>query len=201
MSNRGANILRWLLSARAGSREALGESLQACRPYLLRVANSRIDPKLKAKGGASDVVQQTFLDAQRGFDGFTGDKEADLLRWLRTLLLHNLANFNRDFRRAAKRQVDREVALDQNASASGWLALAGRDPTPSRQALQTEDAQRVQRALARLPKRLRRAVELRHQQQLTFQEIGRRLRLSTSGARVLWKRAVERLAEELEAMR
>ncbi len=198
MSKQGASILRWLSSARAGSREALGQSLDACRPYLLRVAGCRLDGKLRAKGGASDVVQQTFLDAQRGFNGFTGNSEAELLRWLRTLLLHNVANFNRDFHGTAKRQVAREIALDQNGSPSGWSALAGHEPTPSRQALRTEDAERVRQALARLPKRLRRAIELRHQRQLTFQAIGRRMKLSSSGARVLWKRAIERLSAELD---
>ncbi|HUY35812.1 MAG TPA: sigma-70 family RNA polymerase sigma factor [Pirellulales bacterium] len=201
MSKQGASILRWLSSARAGSREALGQSLEVCRPYLLRVAGGRLDRKLRAKGGASDVVQQTFLDAQRGFKGFTGESEAELLRWLRTLLLHNVANFKRDFHGTAKRQVAREIALDQEGPPSAWLALAGHEPTPSQQALRTEEAERVQQALARMPKRLRRVIELRHQRQWTFQEIGRRLKLSASGARVLWKRAIERLSEELDAVR
>jgi hypothetical protein len=38
---------------------------------------------------------------------------------------------------------------------------------------------------------------LRHQEQLTFEEIGKLLERSTSGARAVWLRAVERLNEAL----
>ena len=53
-----------LAAARTGSSEALGQALQACRGYLLLLAERELDPDLRAKGGASDVVQETFLEAQ-----------------------------------------------------------------------------------------------------------------------------------------
>jgi hypothetical protein len=43
-----------LAAARAGSREALGQALQACRGYLLLLAERELDADLRAKGGASD---------------------------------------------------------------------------------------------------------------------------------------------------
>src|SRR4051812_46159075 len=58
--------------ARAGSHEALGQLLDGCRGYLLRIARDELDPRLQAKGGASDLVQETFLEAQRDFAAFTG---------------------------------------------------------------------------------------------------------------------------------
>src|SRR5215472_17901427 len=102
---------QWLADARGGSREALGEALQACRDYLLLVANKELDPGLQAKGGASDLVQQTFLEAQRDFDQFHGNSEAELLAWLRHLLMNNLADFSRSFRQTAKRGIEREMSL------------------------------------------------------------------------------------------
>src|ERR1700730_12825101 len=78
---------QWLPAARSGSLEALGRVLEACRDYLLLVANKELDPKLQAKGGASDLVQQTFLEAQRDFARFRGDSEDELLAWMRHLLL------------------------------------------------------------------------------------------------------------------
>src|SRR5215472_15056087 len=100
-----------LAEARDGSREALGQALQACRDYLLLVANKELDPALQAKGGASDLVQQTFLEAQRDFVQFHGNSEAELLAWLRHLLMNNLADFSRSFRQTAKRGVEREMSL------------------------------------------------------------------------------------------
>src|SRR5262245_26207367 len=72
MADAAANAARWLPAARAGSSEALGQVLEACRGYLLLIAGQELEPALRAKGGASDLVQQTFLEAQRDFAGFHG---------------------------------------------------------------------------------------------------------------------------------
>src|SRR2546423_835189 len=40
-----------LLAAQAGSREALGDALEACRGYLLLIAQQELEPELQAKGG------------------------------------------------------------------------------------------------------------------------------------------------------
>src|SRR6516164_8048548 len=105
------DAMRSLSAARTGSAEALGEALEACRGYLLLIARRELGPDLQAKAGASDLVQQTFLEAQRDFAGFHGDTKAELLAWLRRLLLNNLANFARDYRETAKRHIGREVRL------------------------------------------------------------------------------------------
>src|SRR4051812_49165209 len=106
------NVAQWLPAARAGSMEALGQALEAYRNYLLLIANSQLDPELRVKGGASDLVQETFLEAQRDFAQFQGSSAAELQAWLRQLLLNNLATFARRFRQTHKRQMAREVSLD-----------------------------------------------------------------------------------------
>src|SRR6516225_2042707 len=87
-----------LAAACAGSREAVGQALEACRGYLLLIAQRELGPQLQAKGGASDLVQETLLEACRDFARFQGDSEAELLQWLRRLLLNNLADFTRLYR-------------------------------------------------------------------------------------------------------
>src|SRR5262249_25645214 len=79
--------------ARAGSREALGQVIEAFRPYLLLVAREEQDPAFQGKGGASDLVEETFLEAVRDFDRFHGTTAEELLAWLRKLLLNNVADF------------------------------------------------------------------------------------------------------------
>jgi RNA polymerase sigma-70 factor (ECF subfamily) len=54
-----------LHQAQGGSPEALGQLLEVFRPYLLCVASEALNVQLQAKGGASDLVQETFLEAQR----------------------------------------------------------------------------------------------------------------------------------------
>ena len=68
--------------ARRGSPQALGQVLELCRRYLLHIANSELDSHLQAKLGASDVVQETFLEAQRIFDRFEGNSPDELRAWL-----------------------------------------------------------------------------------------------------------------------
>jgi RNA polymerase sigma-70 factor (ECF subfamily) len=187
-----------LRAARAGSQEALGEALEACRGYLLQIAQRQLGPRLQAKGGASDLVQQTLLEACRDFARFQGDSEAELLPWLRRLLLHNLADFTRRYREADKRQVDREVALeggDSSTERGGGLAAAL--PSPSGAALAQEQAEAVQRALGRLPEDYRRVLVLRYQEGRPFEEVGRLLGLTANAARKLLLRAVERVQREL----
>ena len=191
-------VTRWLAEARGGSLEALGQVLEACRGYLLRIAGRRLSADLRSKGGASDLVQQTFLDAQCQFERFQGESEKELLAWLRQILLHNLAHFQRRYRAAAKRDLSREAPLPGEASSTdGGAGLATQTPSPSEEMVAREEAQAVQQALERLPDEHRQVLSLRHQEQLTFEEIGRQLGRSTSGARALWLRAVERLNDEL----
>src|SRR5262249_35643200 len=92
-----------LAAARAGSREALGQALETCRNYLLLIAGRQLDSDLHAKGGASDLVQETFLEAQRDFGRFQGSSEGELQAWLRQILLNNVANFTRRYRGTGKR--------------------------------------------------------------------------------------------------
>src|SRR5437773_7487633 len=99
------DVAQYLPAARSGSREALGRVLEAYRAYLLLIANRQLDPELRAKGGASDLVQETFLEAQRDFAHFHGDSPGEVQAWLKQLLLHNLANFARRYRETGKRQL------------------------------------------------------------------------------------------------
>ena len=61
-----------LAAAHSGSSAALGEVLESCRNYLLLVADMALKQGSQAKLGASDIVQETFLEAQRIFDRFEG---------------------------------------------------------------------------------------------------------------------------------
>jgi RNA polymerase sigma-70 factor (ECF subfamily) len=191
-----ADVGQRLEAARAGSREALGEALEACRAYLLVVAEREIDPALRAKGGASDLVQQTFLEAQRDFGGFHGSTAEQLRAWLRQVLRNNLTSFARQYRDTQKRQAGREVGLPQSRP-SGPGGLATDTPTPSRHAIAGEDAAALQAALDRLPDDYRQVIALRYDEDRPFDEIAKIMQRSPNAVRKLWARAVEHLQREL----
>jgi RNA polymerase sigma-70 factor, ECF subfamily len=198
MTEPAGDAARWLAAAQAGSREALGQVLETFRGYLLLVANRELDPELRAKGGASDLVQDTFLEAQRDFGRFHGNSAEELRAWLRRLLLNNVANFTRQYRQRAKREVGREVPLEAGSSShERGAGLAAGTLSPSGEALAQEQAQALARAMERLPPDYRRVLALRHEEQLTFEQIGQQMQRTANAARMLWLRAVERLQKEM----
>jgi RNA polymerase sigma-70 factor (ECF subfamily) len=199
MAEAAKDMGQWLTAARAGSRDALGQALEACRCYLLLVAGDKLASELQAKGGASDLVQETFVEAQRDFGRFQGTSEAELLAWLRQLLLHRLANFRRRFRQTKKRGIGREVALEgDNSSLGRGGGLVADIPSPSGEVIADEQAQALERALERLPEDYQRVITMRYREERSFEEIGRLLQRSPEAARKLWWRAIERLQQELE---
>src|SRR4051794_30154338 len=153
MATTGSSILSaHLNAARAGSRESLGLALDQCRLYLLEVAHQTLGPGLRVKGGASDLVQDTFLEAQEIFQRFEGASEAQLRAWLRCLLLHRAAKLGRRYRGTRKRQLSREIPLGgPGPTPVSPSQIAGVGPTPSVQLMADEQVQRLQAAIDRLP--------------------------------------------------
>jgi RNA polymerase sigma-70 factor, ECF subfamily len=184
-------------AARGPAREELGQVLESCRGYLLSVAEGELAPELRAKGGASDLVQETLLEAYRDFDRFRGDSEGALLAWLRRLLLNNLADFTRQYRDTDKRRLDREATPPGDSSAGPSAGPAAAGPSPSSAAAAGEQAEAVRRVLDRLPEDYRRVIVLRYQEGRPFEAIGQELGLTANAARKLLLRAIERVQEEL----
>jgi RNA polymerase sigma-70 factor, ECF subfamily len=182
-----------LRSARDGSDATVWDLVAACRGYLLQVAADRLDPALRAKANPSDLVHETLLEAYRDFGGFRGNSEAQWLAWLRCLLVHNLANFERQYFGTAMRQTRREVSLADD----GAEAVAARGPSPSSVVIASEREQAIQRHLDRLPEDYRLVIVWHDRDGLPFGEIGRRLHRSPDAARRLWSRAIGRLQELL----
>jgi RNA polymerase sigma-70 factor (ECF subfamily) len=199
MTDAKLDTAQWLPAARAGSSEALGQVLETCRGYLLLIAQQELDTALQAKGGASDLVQQTFLEAQRDFTGFQGTTHAALLAWMRQLLINNLANFRRDFHRD-KRRVTREIAMPTgNSSRRRGGGLDAGAATPSVEMMRNEQTEALERALARLPEDYRRVIQMRYREERSFEAIAEQMQRSQNAVRKLWSRAIERLQQEMDA--
>jgi len=184
----------WIRQAKDGSNDAAGKLIDACRNYLLSIANQELPPVLRAKLGASDLVQDTALEAQRDFAAFEGEQLEQLLGWLRRILLNNAANVSRQYRQTEKRDVARELPLDSR----GAEGVMDDQRSPSSLVDSAEERQRVERCLDRLPEDMRAAITLRNRDDLSFCEIGIQLDRSPEAARKLWARAIERLQQELQ---
>lgn len=169
--------------------------LDGYRQYLLVLARVHLDPRLGKKLDPSDVVQQTLLEAHQQRDQFRGRTDAELMAWLRKILVHNLTDALRGLRRA-KRDVARERSLDEavdQSSARLAALLVGKQSSPSQRAERHEDAVRLANALAELPAAQREALVLQHWHGQSLAEIGEALGRSRTAVAGLLQRGLKRL--------
>jgi len=170
------------------------------RNYLQVIARTQVERQLQAKIDASDVVQQTLLDAHRDFPRFRGGTEGEWLGWLKQILNNNVANFIRHYR-TGKRQVNREMPIaGVGDSTVGAPEPAGRDESPSQAMVRKERELLLADALAQLAPDHYEVISLRNLQRLPFNEIAEKMNRSRPAVQMLWMRAVGKLQEILKGM-
>lgn len=184
--------------ARGGDEAARNELFDKCRNYLGIVARVQVESWLRVKVDASDLVQQTMLDAYRGFGEFRGNSEGEWLAWLKQILNHNATDFVRRYRGTEKRQQRREVPL--NAPAKNLSEGFTREPSaagesPSELVMQREREIQLADCIAKLSPDHQEVIILRSLQRLPFDEVAQRMDRTRPAVQMLWARAVSKLKE------
>jgi len=200
MTDSSSWMSRLLDAFRRGDAEAGDPLLARCRSWLTLLARLQIDTHFQGKFDRSDVVQQTMLEAVRNFPQFRGQTDAELAAWLRQILAHVLAHEVRRYRGTDKRDVGREVSLQQSLEQSSQRLgdlLAASGPSPSQQAARHEQELLLAAVLARLPDDYREVIILRNLESLSHEQVAGRMQRSPGAVRMLWVRALTRLREEL----
>ena len=173
--------------------------LEDYRDYLRLLARLQLDPRLRAKLDASDVVQQAILQAHEGRAQFRGRTEAEWLAWLRAILANVLAATARRFAagaRAVGRERSLEAELERSSSRLECL-LAADQTSPSQRAVRGEELLRLASALEKLPEDQRRVVELRYLKGLPVADVARQMGRTRPAAVGLLYRGLKRLRELL----
>ncbi|MCE5303826.1 MAG: sigma-70 family RNA polymerase sigma factor [Planctomycetaceae bacterium] len=188
-----------LAGARRGDVPCRDRLFALCRSYLAIAARSQVETWLRRKVDASDLVQETLLEAVRDFERFQGGTEQEWLAWLKQILSHNAADFVRRYR-GAKHAAQREVPFHDPADSRspGAPEPAARQPTPSQQFLQLDTELRVTEALGRLSPDHQEVILLRNLQRLSFNEVAERMDRTRPAVQMLWRRAIQKLQETLE---
>ncbi len=197
-----ANVTMLIRQAREGDARSREELFGLCRSYLGFVARAQLETALRAKVDASDLVQQTMLEAHRDFIRFQGDSEGEWLAWLKRILTHNVGDCVRHYRGTAKRQAQREVPIRHGDESTAFLGVAepaARDESPSRQLARFDEELRVAAALEQLAPDHQEVIVLRNLQRLSFNEVAERMGRSRPAVQMLWMRALKKLQEALGA--
>jgi RNA polymerase sigma-70 factor (ECF subfamily) len=185
--------------ARQGDQEALGRLLEAQRAALHHLAERQLSGRIAVRVDASDVIQQTFLEAHRNFRQFAGADARELAAWLQRILDHNVAGAIRDHALLQKRNVHRDRSMDDSHGGVASLKqqLDAGLSSPSQKAIRGEEAQRLAQALAVLPDDQREAVRLRHLEGWALADIARHLGRSPAATAGLIKRGMQVLRRQL----
>jgi RNA polymerase sigma-70 factor (ECF subfamily) len=180
------------MSVSAGSinRERLLFRFNEMRPLLVALANEKICRDIQAKVGASDIVQQTMLEAYQHVHTLEPADDRHIFNWLSKILFNNLRDVSKSFRQAKKRSVEKERRFRSDGNIPDKKCF-------TKLLEQQEDLELLRKALNCLP--------LSHQQilvwvfydQMTYPQISALVGRSDDAVRMLVKRAIHRLAREM----
>jgi RNA polymerase sigma-70 factor (ECF subfamily) len=171
--------------------------LERYRNYLRVLADIQLGKRLQSKVDASDIVQVTMYEAHAGMKTATFNSEAELLAYLRKVLVNNLLNVVRRYA-TGKRDISRERSLAadvEHSSARLAQFLAAEQTTPSQQAVRNENAGKLAAALAKIPESQRQAIVLKHFHNKPLAEIAVELERSELAVAGLLKRGLQKLRE------
>jgi len=177
--------------ARQGNAQALGELLHSLRPYVRVLVHSVHRGQVRSRLDDSDLIQDALVEAQRSFARFEGTTVAELLAWLRPLILRTAGHSLRQHLGTGKRNL----GLEQ--SGPGLVEnLVDPASSPSSQAVRQEQVALLASRMARLPEDMQTVLLGRHLDDLSIAELAERLGRSEGAVRVLYTRALRRLREE-----
>src|SRR5215212_9145597 len=106
----GAEAL--LSRAAAGDAEAWGALLVAHQERLWRMVAFRMDPRLRGRVDALDVVQDAFVQASAHRSDYFREGNGPLFLWLRTIVINKLMEARRHHLGTRMRDAKREQPLD-----------------------------------------------------------------------------------------
>ena len=187
----GLSFTGKLTKARNGSGEQQADLLNSFRDYLRQLAAKTIgQDNANGQLSASDLVQSAIIDACKDFERCRAGNEEEFKAWLRQIMMNDILDRYR-FLRCQKRDVGLEQELEPHR------LLAPEEKSPVAEAQRKEDEVRLVKAISTLNEDHQAIIRMRHQEKLTFVQIGERMKRTSNAVRMLWNRAVEELSKKL----
>lgn len=204
LSTESQNDRQHLLeSAKKMGGEQIGQLLKVYWQHLRILAETQLDGRLRRRVSPSDVVQETLFEANRDFGQFRGQSEREFLAWLRRILANNLLRAVERHVLTEKRDVRREVSLEEigaslerSAVRIEQLLIDPHSPLSS-QSDRQDRLLALSIAMSALPEDYRRVLVWRHLDGISFNVIGERLERSAGACRMLWLRAIDQMKQHL----
>ena len=180
-----------LLSAKAGSAEALNRLYQRVGGRLLAVIRLRMGRDLRRRMESRDILQATLVKSFERLDQFAGGDAATLMAWLARIAENEIRD-QADFQHRQRRDIALSIPLDEAGE-----AMATRVRSAFSQVAIGEDAARLEAALETLDEDHREVIVLRKLEELSFKEIAARMGRTEDACRMLLARAMVALTLKL----
>lgn len=187
-----------LSEALEGNTESLGQLLENYRAYLTVLAQRYLDDRLKGRLDPADIVQVTFMEAQRDLSAFRGHQIEELLGWLRNILRNNVSTAHQNHLYTQKRSAGREISGRPSDSQPAITELLPSETTsPSQRVMRDEAAVYLANCLQQLPETQREALRLRYVEGFSLKAIAESMGKSEMAVAGLLKRGLQSLREKM----
>jgi len=185
--------LQLLCGAREGDAEAVNRLMERHRTTLCRMVQSRLNREIGRRVDASDIVQETLIEAHRRLTDYLSNPRLPFHVWLRQLAKDRLVDAYRR-QSADKRDIGRERPLHGDRSSLNPAAqIPDQELTPAAAAIKGEFEVRFHAALNLLSDDAREIIVMRHCEQLTNSQAAQLLQLSEPAAGMRYLRALRQL--------
>jgi RNA polymerase sigma-70 factor, ECF subfamily len=191
-------IHQLLTLAAAGDQAAWGALLMAHQERLVRMVAFRMDPRLRGRIDAIDVVQDAFVEASAHRADYFVTPTAPLFLWLRAVVSNKLLEVHRYHLGTRMRDAKRELPLEapgnwDDSAEAIWVQLTAGLTRPSVAAVRDEIKMRLAEALGKMDPTDREVLTLRHFEQLSNAEAAQVVGIQERAAAKRYLRALERL--------
>lgn len=184
---------------RNGDASAFEVLFKRHRRPLQKAIALRMDRRVAARVGASDVLQETYLEAFRRLPKYLEQEGMPFYLWLYWIAREKVIGLHRRHLGAGKRTVRHEVPLMPVESSAEFVSgLIGKLPSPSQELARAELAEQLRVALGRLNAGERDLILWRHFEQLSARDMAQLLHITEAAANKRYIRAVERLRKILQ---
>jgi len=205
MSDESPTNEQLLNRAAAGDAAAWGALLTAHQDRLKRMVEFRMDPRLRARIDAADIVQEAFVAASACREVYFQAQAVPLFLWLRGVVSNKLLEIHRHHLGTRMRDAKRELPIEarctwDDTSAALCAHLTGGLTSASVAAVRGEVKSRLAEALDGMDPTDREVLAMRHFEQLTNAEAAQVIGIEERAAAKRYLRALERLKQILSEM-